>query len=61
MYAPCILGGQILWHMGQKFEEESSFSYLGRLGPEPLNVSVGIKVTQWMLGIPFSKFVPSKV
>ena len=37
------------------------FSYLGSLGPEPLNVYVGIKVTQWMLGIPFSKLVTSKV
>lgn len=37
------------------------FSYLGRLGPEPLNVNVRIKVTQWMLGIPFSKLVKSKV
>lgn len=37
------------------------FSYLGSLGPEPLNVNVGIKVTQWMLGIPFSKLVTSKV
>ena len=37
------------------------FSCLGRLGPEPLNVNVRIKVTQWMLGIPFSKLVTSKV
>lgn len=48
--------------VGQKLREKRLFfSYLGKLGPEPLNVNVGIKVTQWMLGIPFSKLVTSKV